>query len=210
MTITTIAIADLRRPSRNVRHHPRKQIEELKRSVVMFGQTRALICDENHTVLAGNGLLTALEELGYTEAECYIIAGLSEAGKKKLMLADNRVYDLGLTDMNAFDVILRELDGDIDIPGWDEALLKTLTATTAEADKLIGGYGAYEPEEVQSLNAKSREDKSPTDVVGEPYKPVATPHISSYEPPKDIRANTPDHQPQRYIVCPKCGEKICL
>ena len=83
MTITTIAIADLRRPSRNVRHHPRKQIEELKRSVVMFGQTRALICDENHTVLAGNGLLTALEELGYTEAECYIIAGLSEAGKKK-------------------------------------------------------------------------------------------------------------------------------
>ena len=77
MTITTIAIADLRRPSRNVRHHPRKQIDELKRSVAMFGQTRALICDEDKTVLAGNGLLTALQELGYAEVECYIISGLT-------------------------------------------------------------------------------------------------------------------------------------
>ena len=209
MTITTIAIEKLRRPSRNVRHHPRKQIDELKRSVAMFGQTRALICDEDKTVLAGNGLLTALQELGYAEVECYIISGLTNAEKKKLMLADNRVYDLGLTDMDAFDAILRELDGDIDIPGWDEALLKTLTATTAEADKLISGYGVYEPKEVQSLNAKSREDK-PADTEREAYQPVATPYAPSYEPTHDENANTPDYQPQRYVVCPKCGEKICL
>lgn len=175
----------------------------------MFGQTRALICDEDKTVLAGNGLLTALQELGYAEVECYIISGLTNAEKKKLMLADNRVYDLGLTDMDAFDAILRELDGDIDIPGWDEALLKTLTATTAEADKLISGYGVYEPKEVQSLNAKSREDK-PADTEREAYQPVATPYAPSYEPTHDENANTPDYQPQRYVVCPKCGEKICL
>ena len=210
MKLTKIALSALKRPAVNVRHHPRKQIDELKRSVAMFGQTRALICDENYTILAGNGLLTALEELGYAEAECYVMGGLTEAGKKKLMLADNRVYDLGLTDMNAFDAIVRELDGDTDIPGWDEALLKTLTATAFEADRLIGAYGAYGPEEVESLNAKGREPRRPAHAEAEPDAPSAASSIPHDEPENAASVSEPFVQPRRYIVCPKCGEKICL
>lgn len=214
MKITVIPVSEIRRPERNVRHHPQKQIEEMKRSLRMFGQTRPMVLDDGHTVLVGNGMLTAMEQLGWTEAECYVYEGLSEAQKKKLMLADNRVYDLGLTDMDAFDAILQELAGDIDIPGWDEDLLKTLTATTAEVDALIGGYGSFAPQEVDSLRARERDDAvSPPD-SGAAYEPVATPRPAVSAPvqyeslPQDGGAENGPQPVQRFVVCPKCGEKI--
>lgn len=216
MKITVLPLDQLRRPERNVRHHPQKQIDEMKRSLDMFGQTRPMVVDDDYTVLVGNGMLTAMEQLEWTEAECYVYKGLTEARKKKLMLADNRVYDLGLTDMDAFDAILQELAGDTDIPGWDESLLKTLTASTAEVDALIGSYGHYAQEEVDLRTRKERDDYvSPPD-SGEAYRPVATP----LPPPADARqyetlpnqgtAENALQTVQRYIICPKCGEKICL
>ena len=216
MKITVIPVDQLKRPARNVRHHPQKQIDEMKRSLTMFGQTRPMVVDDQFTVLVGNGMMTAMEELGWKEAECYVYEGLTEARKKKLMLADNRVYDLGLTDMDAFDAILQELAGDTDIPGWDENLLKTLTASTAEVDALIGGYGSYPREEVESLQRRERDDYvSPPD-AGAAYSPVATPSPASPSPaqyetmPDNGDAENVAQPIQRYIICPKCGEKICL
>ena len=216
MKITVIPVDQLKRPARNVRHHPQKQIEEMKRSLTMFGQTRPMVVDDDFTVLVGNGMMTAMEELGWAEAECYVYEGLTDARKKKLMLADNRVYDLGLTDMDAFDAILQELAGDTDIPGWDEALLKTLTASTAEVDALIGSYGSYPQEEVDSLQRRERDDYvSPPD-SGAAYSPVATAHetppaAGQYEsPPADADSDAGPQPIQRFIICPKCGEKICL
>lgn len=216
MKITVLRLDQFKRPERNVRHHPQKQIEEMKRSLNMFGQTRPMVVDDEYTVLVGNGMLTAMEELGWKEAECYVYEGLTEARKKKLMLADNRVYDLGLTDMDAFDAILQELAGDTDIPGWDEALLKTLTASTAEVDALVGSYGSYSPEEVNSLRNRERDDAVSPPEAGATYEPVAT-----TPPPSPVArpyGNLPDNgdaenaaQPvQRFVVCPKCGEKIPL
>lgn len=216
MKITVVSLEKFKRPKRNVRHHPQKQIDEMKRSLTMFGQTRPMVVDDEYTVLVGNGMLTAMEELGWKEAECYVYEGLTEARKKKLMLADNRVYDLGLTDMDAFDAILQELAGDTDIPGWDEALLKTLTASTAEVDALIGSYGSYPREEIDSLTRRERDDYvSPPD-SGAAYSPVATASdgpstVQQYEASAPDADGETEAQPiQRYIICPKCGEKICL
>lgn len=158
MKITVLSLDQFKRPERNVRHHPQKQIEEMKRSLAMFGQTRPLVVDGTYTVLVGNGMLTAMEQLGWTEAECYIYDSLTPAQAKKLMLADNRVYDLGLTDLDAFDAILLELSGDIDIPGWDEDLLKTLTASTPEVDAMIGSYGTYSPQAVENIKRREGSD----------------------------------------------------
>ena len=216
MKITVLRLDQFKRPERNVRHHPQKQIEEMKRSLTMFGQTRPMVVDDEYTVLVGNGMLTAMEQLGWTEAECYVYEGLTDARKKKLMLADNRVYDLGLTDMDAFDAILQELAGDTDIPGWDEDLLKTLTASTAEVDALIGNYGNYGTEEVNSLRAHEHDDAVSPPESGEAYSPVATPPPAppapvQYESMSQNGDADSDPQPvQRYIICPKCGEKICL
>ena len=208
MKITIIPIDQLKRPKINIRHHPKKQIDEMMRSLTMFGQTRPMVLDDEYTVLVGNGMLTAMEELGWKEVECYVYEGLTEARKKKLMLADNRVYDLGLTDMDAFDAILQELAGDTDIPGWDEALLKTLTASMTEADDIISNYGVFEPQDIDALARRERSDyASPAAAPDAAYSPVATPPAT---PQSAAPVQDEAKQQQRFIICPKCGEKILL
>ena len=96
MKVTKKPLSDLRRPERNVRMHTDKQLKEFRRSVEMFGQIRPIVVDEAGVILAGNGLYETLLSMGHTEADCYVVSGLTEAQKKKLMLADNRSLTLAL------------------------------------------------------------------------------------------------------------------
>ena len=141
MKITIKKVSDLKRPDRNVRLHGDKQIKEYVRSIKMFGQVRPLVIDENNVVLCGNGLLQALQAMEVETADCYIVKNLSENDKKKLMLADNKIFELGVNATDTFDAFIRELDGDIDIPGYDEEMLKILTANAKEADAVLNYYG---------------------------------------------------------------------
>lgn len=89
----------------------------------MFGQIRPIIIDEENTVLCGNGLFETLKQMGEKEADCYRVIGLSDNQKKKLMLADNRVFWLGEDDAESIDAFIRELGDDLDIPGFDDESL---------------------------------------------------------------------------------------
>jgi hypothetical protein len=118
-----LPIAALHAPPLNVRLHPAEQIAEFARSIEMFGQIRPVVIDDDNTVLAGNGLVEALKSLGRTEAAVFRVSGLSEAEKSKLMLSDNRLFQLGFDDNEAIMDFIRSLDGDTDIPGFDPASL---------------------------------------------------------------------------------------
>lgn len=54
MKVTTKKLSDLKHPEKNVRIHSEQQIRELKRSLEKFGQTRALVIDENNIILIGS------------------------------------------------------------------------------------------------------------------------------------------------------------
>lgn len=193
MQTVTKNITELKRPEKNVRLHGDRQIKEYMRSIEMFGQIRPLVIDEDNTVLAGNGLLTALQQLGRETADCYVVTGLKPNQKKKLMLVDNKIFELGVNDSNVFDELLRELDGDIDIPGYDEELLKVLTANAKEADEIISSYGTFSEETVQAMK------------TAQPY----TPQVQQQSPMPPQQSETPQSV-QRFVTCPKCGEKIWL
>jgi len=204
MKLTRIALSELKKPEKNVRIHSEKQIKEFKRSLEMFDQIRPIVVDENYTILAGNGLYAALTALGRTEADCYVVSGLSEKEKKKLMLADNKIYGLGVDDMTVFEEFLSELGDDLDIPGYDTELLETLTADTDDVDDMMSGYGiiSKETKEQIATTAKKYEaDDTAYAKEAEEIKPVAKPSEDLPEPEKLER---------RFVVCPKCGERIWL
>ena len=125
MQIEVRKLSELRHPDRNARLHPDKQIAELKRSLQKDGQTRLMVVDEKGVIWIGNGLFQAMVEMGYTEAYCIVKSGMSEIDKKKMMYSDNRIFDLGVDDMKAFDDFIAELDGDLDVPGFDDDLLRS-------------------------------------------------------------------------------------
>jgi ParB-like chromosome segregation protein Spo0J len=193
---------ELKRPDKNLRLHTEKQLIEFERSVKMFGQIRPIVIDEYGVMLAGNGLFETLQRLGHTEADCYVVEGLNEQQKKKLMLSDNRIFDLGVDDMATFDSFILELKNDLDVPGYDEDMLRSLVADAAEAVELLTGYGTVPPDRVDEIREteeryKARDEAAARDAelrdatgVAEAYKAEVT--------------------EQKYILCPKCGERIWL
>lgn len=201
MRTVTKLLSELKRPERNVRMHTDKQLTEFRRSVEMFGQIRPIVIDENNVMLAGNGLYETLLSMGRTEADCYVVEGLTENEKKKLMLADNRIFDLGVDDMKAFDEFIEELGDDLDVPGFDDELLRSLVANEAEIDEMMSSYGLITEDKKEEIAG-----------AAETYRKAEAERASQPEPAPDAAAASAEAaQPVgKYVVCPKCGEKIWL
>lgn len=124
MNIVTKKLSGLIVPEKNVRIHTEKQLQEYEKSVRMFGQIRPIVIDENNTILAGRGLYDTLKRMGQETAECYQYMDLTENQKKKLMIADNKIFSLGIENLDTLNEFLVELQDDLDIPGFDEEILK--------------------------------------------------------------------------------------
>lgn len=136
----------------NPRRHGDAQINELKRSLEMFGQFRPMVVDEDDVILAGNGMFQAMTELGWETGKVTRITGMSEAAKKKLVLADNRIAGMGFTNYDDVDRILAEIN-DTSIPGYDDDFLAQMLADAEEVLDLAGSYGTFEPEELSRERA---------------------------------------------------------
>lgn len=210
MKVTKKQLDTLKKPEKNIRLHTDKQLKEFRRSIEMFGQIRPIVIDEKGTILAGNGLAEALISMGRTEADCYVVSGLTEIEKKKLMMADNRIFDLGVDDMAAFDAFILELKDDLDVPGFDEDMLKSLVMDTDEADELISGYGLIPEERVEAMRDtrdkyEARDAEAAKKAIE--YTPVSDEVREAAGYAEPFKAEEVEH---RYILCPKCGERIWL
>lgn len=135
-----------------------------------------------------------------TDADCYVVTGLTEAQKKKLMLADNRVFNLGVDDMDALDAFVQELKDDLDIPGFEEDLLQAMVMEAEEATQALMEYGTLEPEQTQVLQQTHERYQAQEQAAAENAEEVAP----AVPPP-------PEEQPAgHFVLCPKCGERIWL
>ena len=172
MKVTIKKLSVLKHPEKNVRIHSEQQIRELKRSLEKFGQTRALVIDENNIILIGNGLYEAMVSLGYQEATVYVKAGLSENDKKKLMIADNKTYALGIDNLETLNEFLEELQGDLDIPGYDEEILQQMVADADEVTEKLSEYGTLDDSEIQKIKEanEKREQKAAVRTPGNWYR----------------------------------------
>lgn len=97
-------VDDLVPYARNSRTHSPAQVAEIAASIKEFGFTNPLLVDEDGSIIAGHGRLLAARKLGLAEVPTIALVGLSEAQRRALVIADNRIA------ANA---------------GWDEAMLKT-------------------------------------------------------------------------------------
>lgn len=232
MQIVEKRLSELKHPDQNVRMHSQKQIKEYCRSISKYGQTKPMVVDENGVILIGNGLYDALLALGQESGSCMIKAGLSEKEKKKLMLADNRIYSLGVDNMSAFDEIIAELAGDFDIPGYDDELLNSLIADTSDVDDMLSGYGIVSDEDKASMERageRYREKEAAFEAQAEEVRPAPQNPTASEDrradapsndfpygdkvtptPGKDAQEGPSERLQRRFLVCPRCGEKIWL
>ena len=214
MNIIKVPLSELRQPERNIRMHTETQLREFERSITMFGQIRPLVVDESNVILAGNGCYETLVRMGRSEADVYKICGLTDAQKKKLMIADNKVYSLGIDDLDTFNAFLEDLRGDLDIPGFDEDLLKSMVAEAEEVTDKIERYGVIGQDEADGIRAAAARKDALMEKAAQPPEqpaPAPAPAEPAATAPPISGQPTPEPAPVRKsIVCPKCGETIWL
>ena len=208
MNIIKMNLSELRVPERNVRKHPEQQIKEFVRSVKMFGQTRPIVVDENKVILIGNGLYKALERMGAETAEVLIREDLSEQEKKKLMIADNKIYSLGVDDLDAINNFISELL-DYDVPGFDEELLQMMMADADEVTERITEYGLLEEDEVRDIQNRPQSPQIEPGARPMPDGITNTPGGESGDR-AGMAAPAVETGAQAFVICPKCGEQIWL
>lgn len=108
----TVAITSVIPNPRNDKKHPREQLDMLKASIEAFGQPRdILVRAENRMIIAGHGVHRAMEELGRDEINV-VLWDVDQATADKFLIADNRLGERGVIDIDARRALLEEIPED--------------------------------------------------------------------------------------------------
>jgi len=124
----------------NLTPHPgnpnRGEPEEIAKSLEAFGQFRGIVANQDGTILAGHHVYQAAKRLGWKTIRVDVVEA-DEKESKKIMLADNRLADLGLgPDLDLLLDALSDLEGDYVATGYDDDYVKMLMEATAGAPTL--------------------------------------------------------------------------
>lgn len=208
MEVTKMKLADMKKPEKNVRLHTERQLKEYERSIRMFGQIRPIVVDGEGTILAGIGLYDTLHRMGEQEADVYRLDNLTPTQKKKLMIADNKIFNLGVENLGVLNEFIEELKDDLDIPGFDEEILHQMVADAEEVTEKICEYGTLDEDEIQEIKQIEERQKAiyEKSAQGSGGQELQARELS-HEPRNLVNASETERE---FIVCPDCGRKIWL
>ena len=132
-------ITELVPDPRNARKHPKRQIAQIEQSIRAFGFTNPVLADEVGNIVAGHGRLRAAKEMGLTEVPVIVLAGLSDAQKKALRLADNKIalnagWDVEILKLELADLSLPEVDIDLSLTGFSPGEIDVVLTESEDPD----------------------------------------------------------------------------
>lgn len=123
MQIELINIDEIIPYENNAKLHPKEQIEQIKKSILEFGNNDPIAIDKDNVIIEGHGRLLALKELGYEEVEVIKLGHLTEEQRKAYTLIHNKLtmntdFDIEIleSELAAINIIdMSDFDFDLDI-----------------------------------------------------------------------------------------------
>ena len=123
LQIELVPITSIRPYEHNAKIHTPEQIEQIKKSILEFGNNDPIAVDGEGVIIEGHGRLMALQELGYTEVEIIRLGHLNEEQRKAYTLVHNKLtmntgFDLDIlaTELQAIETInMKDYDFDLDL-----------------------------------------------------------------------------------------------
>lgn len=122
MKIERVKIENINPYVNNAKLHPAEQIEQIKKSILEFGNNDPIAIDENNTIIEGHGRYLALKELGYEEVEVIKLSHLSEEQKKAYILVHNKLTMNTGFDIDILNEELEQIKLDMGQFGFDDIL----------------------------------------------------------------------------------------
>lgn len=140
--------------ARNARTHSDEQVAQIAASILEFGWTNPLLVSGTGVIIAGHARLAAARKLQMSQVPVIVLDHLTEAQRRALVLADNKLA------LNA---------------GWDEEMLRVELESLKEDGFELEVVG-FSDEELEALLAEpeeTREGLTDEDAVpDEPETPV--------------------------------------
>lgn len=118
MEIIKINIEDIKPYENNAKMHPQEQIEQIKKSIIEFGNNDPIAIDENNIIIEGHGRYEALKQLEYKEVECIRLSHLDEEQKKAYILVHNKLTMNTGFDIDVLNAELGQIEN-IDMSDFD-------------------------------------------------------------------------------------------
>ena len=141
MITQKLNIADLSIDPANVRKHDRKNLDAIKASLRKFGQQKPIVVDAKGIVIAGNGTMTAAQELGWTEIAA-VRTELVGVDATAFAIADNRSAELAEWSDDLSKTIKSLIDAGVNASdiGFDQREIDDMMAAEKiidEADEIV-------------------------------------------------------------------------
>src|SRR5215470_8404449 len=114
LAVTYCPVGTLRPDPHNARTHSKRQVDQIVASIRQFGFVNPILADPDGRIIAGHGRLLAPMALGLAEVPTIHIQGLSEAQKRALRIADNKIALGAGWDLDILKLELSEL-GSLDL-----------------------------------------------------------------------------------------------
>jgi site-specific DNA-methyltransferase (adenine-specific) len=115
-------IENIKPYEKNTKKHPKKQVEQVAKSIKEFGFNQPIVIDKKGVIIVGHGRYEAAKLLGLSDVPV-IEVELTEEQAKAYRLADNKLNE-SEWDM---DIVISELKGLsddlLDLTGFDKDLI---------------------------------------------------------------------------------------
>src|SRR5579884_3388803 len=125
--------------ARNPRTHTEAQVAQIAASIAEFGFVNPVLVGSDGVIVAGHARVMAARKLGLTDVPVVVLDHLSEAQRRALVIADNRLaLDAGWDEemLRVELEALREDDFNLDLLGFADDEIEALLA---EPDEPVAG-----------------------------------------------------------------------
>ena len=139
LTVVYLPTASLVPDPRNARSHPRRQIDQIVASIRAFGFTNPILADPECRLIAGHGRLLAAKEIGLAEVPVITLDGLTDAQKRALRLADNKIalnagWDVEILKLELAELSLPEFSIDLGLTGFSSGEIDVVLGARPDPD----------------------------------------------------------------------------
>jgi ParB-like chromosome segregation protein Spo0J len=162
LAITYRPLSELIPDPRNARTHPKRQIDQIRASIAAFGFTNPILADPEGNVIAGHGRLQAARGMGLAEVPVITLPGLSEAQKRALRIADNKIalnagWDLEILQLELSELASIDVEIDLTVTGF----------STGEIDVILNSAGDPDDEVIPPVPTTPRTKPDDIWILGE-------------------------------------------
>ena len=127
------------------------------------------------------------------------------------MIADNKIFSLGIENLDTLNCFLEELQGDLDIPGFDEDILMQMVSDAEDVTDKLSEYGTLDDEEIQSIKESAEKKEQRMQQMESQQEETEqleqAPAVPIHQEPETDEETT---EVRKFVICPNCGEKIWL